>query len=150
MKWVLSPAVLAEDGTVIKAEAAIQYGSFIQNIVNFLIIAFSIFFAIRMVSKAAERFKKKEEPKPAAPKAPTEAELLTEIRDFAQSRHGCRSRCKIKQKRRSVPDPASVFREAIHALLASAFSILRAALIYNYRNGAGIVYQRTYYRSKCR
>ncbi len=85
LKWVLSPAVLAEDGTVIKAEAAIQYGSFIQNIVNFLIIAFSIFFAIRMVSKAAERFKKKEEPKPAAPKAPTEAELLTEIRDLLKA-----------------------------------------------------------------
>ena len=93
LKWVLSPAELAVDGTVIKAEAAILYGSFIQNIVNFLIIAFSIFFMIRLVSKAsaaaAERMKKDkapEAPAPQAPKAPTEAELLAEIRDLLKGR----------------------------------------------------------------
>ena len=93
LKWVLSPAELAADGTVIKAEAAILYGSFIQNIVNFLIIAFSIFFMIRLVSKAsaaaAERMKKdkaSEAPAPEAPKAPTEAELLAEIRDLLKGR----------------------------------------------------------------
>lgn len=93
LKWVLSPAELAADGTVIKAEAAILYGSFIQNIVNFLIIAFSIFFMIRLVSKAsaaaAERMKKDkapEAPAPQAPKAPTEAELLAEIRDLLKGR----------------------------------------------------------------
>ena len=81
------------DGTVVKAEAAILYGSFIQNIVNFLIIAFSIFFMIRLVSKAsaaaAERMKKDkapEAPAPQAPKAPTEAELLAEIRDLLKGR----------------------------------------------------------------
>ena len=93
LKWVLSPAELAADGTVVKAEAAILYGSFIQNIVNFLIIAFSIFFMIRLVSKAsaaaAERMKKDkapEAPAPQAPKAPTEAELLAEIRDLLKGR----------------------------------------------------------------
>ncbi|MGI5855769.1 MAG: large-conductance mechanosensitive channel protein MscL [Candidatus Merdivicinus sp.] len=93
LKWVLSPAELAVDGTVVKAEAAILYGSFIQNIVNFLIIAFSIFFMIRLVSKAsaaaAERMKKDkapEAPAPQAPKAPTEAELLAEIRDLLKGR----------------------------------------------------------------
>ena len=39
LKWVLSAAVV-ENGEVIKPEAAILYGSFIQNIVDFLIIAF--------------------------------------------------------------------------------------------------------------
>ena len=93
LKWVLSPAELAVDGTVIKAEAAILYGSFIQNIVNFLIIAFSIFFMIRLVSKAsaaaAERMKKDkapEAPAPQAAKAHTEAELLAEIRDLLKGR----------------------------------------------------------------
>ena len=91
LKWVLSPAEVAADGTVVKAEAAIMYGSFIQNIVNFLIIAASIFFMVRLVTtaseKAAELVKKEngkaeEAPAPEEPKAPTEAELLLQIRDL--------------------------------------------------------------------
>lgn len=101
LKWVLSPAVLDESGNVVTEEAAIQYGSFIQNVVDFLIIAFCIFMAVRMMNKAAaaaaaaaeklhlkkdgDSEEKKEEEKkeePAAPPAPTEAELLAEIRDL--------------------------------------------------------------------
>ncbi|MDE6692252.1 MAG: MscL family protein, partial [Muribaculaceae bacterium] len=47
-------------------------------IVDFLIIAFSIFVALRVIMK----FKKKEEEAPAAPPAPTTEELLTQIRDL--------------------------------------------------------------------
>ena len=91
LKWVLSPAEVAADGTVVKAEAAIMYGSFIQNIVNFLIIAASIFFMVRLVTKASEKAaelvkkekgKAEEAPAPEEPKAPTEAELLLQIRDL--------------------------------------------------------------------
>lgn len=91
LKWVLSPAEVAADGTVVKAEAAIMYGSFIQNIVNFLIIAASIFFMVRLVTKASEKAaelvkkeksKAEEAPSPEEPKAPTEAELLLQIRDL--------------------------------------------------------------------
>lgn len=91
LKWVLSPAEAAADGTVVKAEAAIMYGSFIQNIVNFLIIAASIFFMVRLVTKASEKAaelvkkekgKAEEAPAPEEPKAPTEAELLLQIRDL--------------------------------------------------------------------
>ncbi|MCQ1528233.1 large conductance mechanosensitive channel protein MscL [Lutispora saccharofermentans] len=57
-------------------DAAIKYGAFIQSIVDFLIITFSIFLFI----KAVTRFKKKEEEKPSAP--PAEEVLLTEIRDI--------------------------------------------------------------------
>ncbi|MCD8048765.1 MAG: large-conductance mechanosensitive channel protein MscL [Clostridia bacterium] len=74
LKIVLSAA------TEEKEEAAIMYGSFIQNIVNFLIIAVCIFAAITLVNKAMHKDKKEEAP--AAPPAPTEAELLTEIRDL--------------------------------------------------------------------
>ncbi len=59
--------------------ATVKYGMFIQNVVNFTIIAFVIF----MMVKAINRMKKKEEAAPAAPPAPTNQEvLLTEIRDL--------------------------------------------------------------------
>ncbi|MBE5780676.1 MAG: large-conductance mechanosensitive channel protein MscL [Clostridiales bacterium] len=83
LKLVLSPAVI-ENGEVITAESAIAYGAFLQNVLDFFIIAFSIFMCIRMINKARERAarKKAEEEAPAAPKGPTTEELLVEIRDY--------------------------------------------------------------------
>lgn len=61
----------------------LNYGMFIQNVVDFLIIAFAIFMAI----KAMTSFKKKEEEAPAAPPAPTkDQELLSEIRDLLKNK----------------------------------------------------------------
>jgi large conductance mechanosensitive channel len=61
------------------AAVTLNYGSFIQTVVDFIIIAFAIF----MVIKAMNSMKKKEEEKPAAPPKPTaEESLLTEIRDL--------------------------------------------------------------------
>jgi len=62
------------------AEAVkINYGAFLNTIIDFLIIAFVIFMAI----KAMNSMKKKEEEKPAAPPVPSKQEvLLTEIRDL--------------------------------------------------------------------
>ncbi|HKQ77092.1 MAG TPA: large-conductance mechanosensitive channel protein MscL [Blastocatellia bacterium] len=63
-------------------EVAIKYGSFIQNIINFLIVAFVIFLLV----KAYNRLRKvtpKEEPKPVP--TPTES-LLAEIRDLLKVR----------------------------------------------------------------
>ena len=58
--------------------AVMKYGSFLQNVVDFLIIAFVIFMMIR----AMNNLKKKEEAAPAAPPEPSdEVKLLTEIRD---------------------------------------------------------------------
>lgn len=82
LKWVLSPAVV-ENGAVVKEESAIMYGNFIQNVVDFLIIAVCIFFFLKIMTRAR---KKKEEEVTAAPKAPSEAELLTEIRDLLKER----------------------------------------------------------------
>ena len=86
LKWVLSPATLDEAGAVLKPEAAITYGNFLQNVIDFLIIAFSIFMFIKMINKMKDLAKKKEEiAKEAAaeePKGPTQEELLTEIRDL--------------------------------------------------------------------
>ena len=83
LKIVLSEAVM-DGATVVKPEAAICYGSFVQNIINFLIIAFSIFMVIKVVSKGFR--KKKAEEEAAAPPAPTTEELLTEIRDLLKDR----------------------------------------------------------------
>ena len=59
-------------------QAAIKYGMFIQEIVNFLIIALCIFMVIKLINKVQK--KKEEEPAPA-PEPTKEEVLLTEIRD---------------------------------------------------------------------
>lgn len=61
------------------AAVVISYGNFIQNVVDFVIIAFVIFMAIKGINS----MKKKEEAAPAAPPAPPKSEvLLEEIRDL--------------------------------------------------------------------
>ena len=67
-----------------EAEAVtLNYGTFIQTVVDFLIIAFAIF----LVVKAMNSMKKKEEEAPAAPPEPSKEEvLLTEIRDALRAR----------------------------------------------------------------
>ena len=78
MKWVISSVVL-ESGE----PAAIAYGSFIQYVINFFIIAFCIFAMIKGMAKVSESMKKEEEEAaPAAPAGPTTEELLAEIRDL--------------------------------------------------------------------
>ncbi len=59
--------------------AVIKYGAFMQNVVDFLIIAASVFFMVRFLN----HFKKKEPPAPAKDPLPsTEAQLLIQIRDL--------------------------------------------------------------------
>lgn len=87
-KLVLRPAVLDGAGNVVTAEAAILYGSFIQNIINFLIIAACVFFAIKVLNTITAQFKaKEEETAPEAPAGPTTEELLAEIRDLLKEKN---------------------------------------------------------------
>lgn len=61
----------------------LNYGAFVQTIVDFVIIAFAIFLVVKAMNAA----KKKEEEKPAAPPAPSAQEkLLGEIRDLLKAR----------------------------------------------------------------
>jgi large conductance mechanosensitive channel len=61
----------------------LNYGVFINTVIDFVIVAFAIF----MVIKGMNRMKKKEEEAPAAPPAPTKQEtLLAEIRDLLKTR----------------------------------------------------------------
>lgn len=78
LKYVITKGQEAVGDAAAVEEVAINYGLFIQNIVDFFIIAFCIFVALRVIMK----FKKKEEETPAAPPAPSNEEvLLGEIRD---------------------------------------------------------------------
>jgi large conductance mechanosensitive channel len=64
-------------------DAKIQYGVFLQNVVDFIIIAWAIFIAVKLIN----RMKRKEEEKPAAPPAPPRQEqLLEEIRDLLKAK----------------------------------------------------------------
>jgi len=73
LKIVLTPA----NGDI--AETAVNYGLFIQNIIDFLIIAFVIFLVVKGFNKLR---KKKEEAPAPEPKPDPQVELLTEIRDL--------------------------------------------------------------------
>ena len=82
-KFVIQKGVT--DGTeVITPEVAITWGSFVQTVVDFLIIAFCIFLAVKAINQLK---RKKEEPAPAAPAGPSQEELLTQIRDLLKEQN---------------------------------------------------------------
>lgn len=94
LKWVLKEAV-EETGT---AAVSINYGTFIQLIIDFMLIALSVFTVVKLISKGRDAVTRKEreaaeakakaeaeaKAKEEAEKAkePTEKELLAEIRDL--------------------------------------------------------------------
>jgi len=69
---------VANDAGEIVGEVAVQYGEFLTNVIDFIIVAFVMF----MIVKAVNKTKKKEEPAPEAPKGPSQEDLLAEIRDL--------------------------------------------------------------------
>jgi len=81
-KIYLKEEVLNDAGEVATAAVTLNYGMFIQNVIDFTIIAFVIFLAI----KGINRLKRKEEEVAAAPAPPAEPSksevLLEEIRDL--------------------------------------------------------------------
>ncbi len=69
--------------TVVKPAVTLTYGNFIQTLVDFLIIAFSIFMVVKGLNKMKDMVKKEEKPAPAPeePATPEDILLLREIRD---------------------------------------------------------------------
>ena len=65
--------------------AKICYGNFIQNVVDFLIVAFCIFLMLKGMNKLSRK-KEEEAPAPEEPKGPTQEELLAEIRDLLKQK----------------------------------------------------------------
>jgi len=74
LKYVITPA---SEGI---EEAAVRYGSFIQSVVDFLIIAVCVFFFVKLLT-----FKKKKAAEAPPPAPSTEEVLLTEIRDILKA-----------------------------------------------------------------
>ena len=86
LKLVLKPAVL-EDVKEVVAAVTLNYGNFLQVTFDFLIIAFSIFMFIKLLTKLTEKKKEEAPAAPPAPPAPSREEvLLTEIRDLLKER----------------------------------------------------------------
>ncbi|MDX1706714.1 large-conductance mechanosensitive channel protein MscL [Pseudidiomarina sp.] len=79
LAWVI------QDATETQPEVAILYGKFIQSTVDFIIVAFAIFIAIKVMNSLK---KKQEEAPKAAPKPSGQEVLLTEIRDLLKKSKG--------------------------------------------------------------
>lgn len=81
LEWVLTPE---DPATVAVEKVAIQYGAFINTLIQFLIVAFVVFLVVKAIN--AMRRQQAAEPE-AAPPAPTPTEaLLAEIRDELRKR----------------------------------------------------------------
>jgi large conductance mechanosensitive channel len=79
LKFTLNPGAIDPTGALKSTAVTINYGMFIQQMVDFTIIAFAIF----MVVKGANYLQRKKAEAPAPPPAPSaEEKLLTEIRDL--------------------------------------------------------------------
>lgn len=86
LKWVLKPAVV-EDGKEVAAAVTLNYGNFLQVTFDFIIIAFSIFLLIKLLTKLTTKKKAAVPAAPPAPPAPSKEELLlTEIRDLLKEK----------------------------------------------------------------
>ena len=79
-KIVLAPAV----GDT--PEVAILYGTFINQIINFLILAFVVFTVVKLINQLRRKKEEEPEPEPEAPaEPPVDVQLLTEIRDLLKA-----------------------------------------------------------------
>lgn len=77
------PLKTNEEGEVL---VALKYGEFIQEMVNFAIIAFAIFVLVKVINTARRTMEHKAEVNPTAPEIPADIKLLTEIRDELRQR----------------------------------------------------------------
>ena len=79
LKLVLSPAVVDVEGAIISAENAIMYGNWVNSIINLIIVGFVLFMIVKAYNKTKKPLEK-------ATAAPTQEELLTEIRDLLKNK----------------------------------------------------------------
>lgn len=94
---VLVPATLSSEGEVLDNAVTLNYGAFIQTIIDFLIIAFTIFVIIKVVNGLQKKLKRPEEAVPQA--KPNSEVLLTEIRDLLKGQ---------KEEEKAVEDNETV------------------------------------------
>lgn len=82
LKWVLTPEDLSTEAV---EEVAIQYGAFINTLIQFAIVAFVVFLLVKGINRM--RREQAAQPETAPSPTPTEA-LLAEIRDELKARSG--------------------------------------------------------------
>ncbi len=80
LAYTIQEAVVDAAGEVVTPAVTLNWGSFVQTVIDFLIIAFVIFMIVRSYNKM--NAKEEEEPAPAGP---TSEELLAEIRDILKN-----------------------------------------------------------------
>ncbi|WP_418638661.1 large conductance mechanosensitive channel protein MscL [Winogradskyella sp.] len=76
LRYQLKEGTLNDAGEIV-GDVFLEYGTFLTNVIDFIIVAFVMFLVVKGVNK----MKKKEEPAPEAPAGPSEVDLLIEIRD---------------------------------------------------------------------
>lgn len=83
LRLTLKAAKIGEGGAAIPA-VTVNYGAFLQNIIDFVIVALAIFLLIKLINQLNHKQKEKEEAEAAAlaAKPSKDVELLTEIRDL--------------------------------------------------------------------
>jgi len=86
-KWVLKEAVM-EGAEVVTPEVAVNYGSLIAVILDFIIIAFVVFCMVKSINRMHDKLTGPAEPEPEKEPEPTKEELLlTEIRDLLKEQN---------------------------------------------------------------
>ena len=79
---ILIGGINVSDLSIVVGTATLKYGIFLQNVINFLIVAFVVFCVIKALNAMKSKVVKKEEA-PAEPEPiPEDIQLLTEIRDL--------------------------------------------------------------------
>ena len=82
-KWEVQKAVTDAQGAVVTPEVTMNWGAWVQTVVDFLIVAFCIFIMIKFMNNLRKKKPVEEEaPAPALPEPTAEEKLLTEIRDL--------------------------------------------------------------------
>lgn len=85
LKIVIKDAVVEGEETIQEA-VTLNYGQFIQDVVDFVIIAFCIFLMVKGIAALNRKKEEPAAPAPEAPKGPTQEELLAEIRDLLKNK----------------------------------------------------------------
>ncbi|SFS77935.1 large conductance mechanosensitive channel [Succinivibrio dextrinosolvens] len=80
-------AVTLQDKTDTSPAIVLTYGVFLQNVLDFLIIAFAIFLTIKVLINLKNRIIKEEEAPAEAPADPADVQLLREIRDLLKDQN---------------------------------------------------------------
>ncbi len=85
LKLTIKQQVLDAAGQVVAPAVTWNYGAFIQQVVDFTILAFCVFLMVKVMNRLMKKAESKPAPAPAPPAPSKEEVLLTEIRDLLKA-----------------------------------------------------------------